>query len=344
MKISPLLISLSAMTFAIPAQAYIYYVIVDPAKSGQKSQQMAQDNMSFAERQIQNFKEMGAEIGKYITEFENDGQRDSFQTATLSAAKSEPSALQMQASMEPAIGLCELVSYSSNVVTGDDGCAFYGDDDETNALISYGTNSTPSNEFDKGRLTKSLETLKHRNPSADSKSIHTELSLLYLDVNGQAQLPELSDTDREAMDHYVNLVMGAEQTVLNEIDQTSSPEAKRKFTRDMRKHLVNDYIRASASGTYVRRSRIGNGPSLQSDLWYMRDNQLEMLEQKAEPVMTGSGLMSPRPTVESEIRTDVIHKAKLAKLLLARYDIALQQEMTIGLRTNVLTELVSNEK
>ena len=342
MKKIPSSLLLAFCAYSGPSHSFLYYVIVDPAKSGQKVQQMGQDNMTFLERKLDHMQGMAKDMGTYIADFELQGNLSSFQTATMSAGGSEPHNLQTQASMEPAVGLCELVSYSINDFVGDHGCAFYLSDN-SNASIVYKSNMLSPSEIETNLFERNIDQLKHRNPSVNSESVHTEMTLLQHDVLGSAQLTEISQEDREAMDQYVDLVMGANQIAIDPVDQNSSPQAKRLFNAQLKDHLWNDFLRSSAKSTYVHRSRVGDGMSPQSDIWFMRDNQVNSMKALSMPIMTGAGL-AQRPTIESEIRNDAINRARLAKLLLAMLESSLQKEATLAARTEVLEEVLANGK
>ena len=336
-------ILLACCVYSIPSHSFLYYVIVDPAKTGQKTQQMGQDNMTFLERKLDHAQGMAKDMAMYIADFELHGNLASFQTATMSAAESEPHNLQTQASMEPAVGLCELVSYSIDDFSGNHGCAFYLSEDNANASLVFKENMLASSVLETNLFERTTDKLKHRNPSVDAKSVHTEMALLHRDVLGSAQMTEISQDDREAMDNYVDFVMGATQTVIDPVDQNSSPQAKRLFNAQLKDHLWNDFLRSSAKATYVHRSRVGDGMSPQSDIWHARDNQVESMKALSKPIMTGAGL-SPRPTVESEIRNETINRARLAKLLLAMLENNLQKEATLAARTEALEEVLANGK
>ncbi len=334
---------ITACIFSFPSHAYLYYVIVDPAKSGQKSQQMANDQKQFLEDEIKYAKEIATDIADYLKDFDLQGDLDSFKTALISASKSEPYVLQNQASMEPAVGLCDLVSFSINDFAGDHGCAFYHEEDNFDGSIVLSEDMKPIYELDVERFKRSIDKFRHRNSSVDAETLHSEMSMIYFDVLGQAKMTEVSQEDREAMDQFVDTVMGSTQTVVDPVDSTSSPQAKLLFTRQLSDHLRNNYLNASAKATYVRRSRVGDGMSMQSDLWQVRDNELQSLIDMNKPVMTGGGL-SPRPSLESIIRGDAIMTARLGRALQTHLDNSLQEELTLSVRTLILLELLNDGK
>lgn len=333
----PLIITL-ACVIPFKASAFLYYVIVDPAKSAQKTNQITQDSVQFAEKKAWDFKAMATDMMNSIAEFETDGNLTAFQTSTLSAASSETNNLKLQSSMEPPVGLCSVIEYSISDLTGDYGCALYGNQESYQSSLVFRGESNSGSERELELLEESVSRMDHRNPDTEVQNLHEEFNLVFFDVLGQIKFTELSLKDREAMDMYAEYISGSKQFIIPDVTPYMSPEAKQTLLRQMREYLAQNAVNSTVKSSYTFRSRSETGLSQQSDIWQVRDNEVSNMQNLGKPVMTGAGL-SPRPTSESIIRGEAIRTAREGRFLMALLEASLVTEFNLALRTNKLAEV-----
>ncbi|MGF1826865.1 hypothetical protein [Vibrio splendidus] len=341
MKMCRTLILTLACTIPFNASAFLYYVIVDPAKIGQKANQITQDSVQFAQSKASAMKAMAADMNNVISEFENNDNLVAFQTATLSAGISETTNLATQSSMEQPVGLCSAIEYSVSDVSGDYGCALYGNQDGYQSSLVFELDSVTRAEQDLERLKTSVDSMQHRNPSTEMPNLHEEFNLIFFDVLGQAKLTELSNKDRDAMDMFVEHVSDSKSIKIPEITPDMSPEAKQTLLRKLREYLAQNASKSTMKSSYVFRSRSEQGLSQHSDIWHVRDNEVSDMEALGKPVMTGAGL-ALRPTSESIIRGEAIRTAREGRFLMALLEASLVNEFNLSLRTNTLAEVERN--
>ncbi|KAB0482481.1 hypothetical protein F7Q91_03465 [Vibrio chagasii] len=333
----PLIITL-ACVIPFKASAFLYYVIVDPAKMGQKANQITQDSVQFAQKKASELKAMASEMNSTISEFESDGNLASFQTATLSAGASEPANLNMQSSMEQPVGLCGVIEYSVSKYSGDYGCSLYGNQEGYQSHLVFRGESNSSTERELELLEESVSRMDHRNPDTEVHNLHEEFNLVFFDVLGQIKFTELSLKDREAMDMYVEYISGSKQFIIPEVTPDMTPEAKQTLLRQMREYLAQNAVNSTMKSSYTFRSRSETGLSQQSDIWQVRDNEVSNMQNLGKPVMTGAGL-SQRPTAESIIRGEAIRTAREGRFLMTLLEASLVTEFNLSLRTNKLAEV-----
>ncbi len=321
------------------------YLIQDPGKTAQHTNDAATASTKSAEKTNQHWQEIAKDLEHFVDYFNLMNNDDSAAVSYKSMARSETSNLSQQSSMQPPVGLCDQVEYAlaGAEFFDEGGCLAWEDD--TQIYRTTEKDQIPLDEAVDELFINISKVLDHRNPETKTKDLHYEYGVLLTEHLGASQFDELSQEDSEAMDQLVDLLANPETFVIPKPEDIESIDDQIAFLENLTASVVEEMGVGIMKSSYVRRSRNEDNVSAQSDIYMRRNNQVKMAEgiygDDIDPTIINQRFLN-HETVEMEQRSETIGRALLLKQLFAVLESSLTKELAAAVKFDQILDALDS--